>query len=85
MKVNNNIVAVFEILDGKVKFLGLSKNFEEEYKITTVTTNREIYYKKLDDCNENELKRMSYEQLADIYITELLFKREGWTENKKIN
>ena len=56
MKVNNNIVAVFEIIDGKIQFLGLSKNFEEDYKITTVTTNREIYYKKLDDCNENELK-----------------------------
>ena len=55
MKVNNNIVAVFEILDGKIKFLGLSKNFEEEYKITTVTTNREIYYKKLDECEDYEL------------------------------
>ena len=55
MKVNNNIVAVFEIIDGKIQFLGLSINFEEDYKITTVTTNREIYYKKLDDCNENEL------------------------------
>jgi len=55
VKVNNNIVAVFEILDGKIKFLGLSKNFEEEYKITTVTTNREIYYKKLDECEDYEL------------------------------
>ena len=55
MKVNNNIVAVFEIIDGKVKFLGLSKNFEEDYKYTTVATNREIYYKELDECDENEL------------------------------
>jgi len=55
MKVNDNIVAVFEILDGDIKFLGLSKNFEEDYKITTVTTNREIYYKKLDECEDYEL------------------------------
>jgi hypothetical protein len=51
----NNIVAVFEILNGKIEFLGLSKNFEEDYKITTVTTNREIYYKKLDECEDYEL------------------------------
>jgi len=55
MKVNNNIVAVFEIINGKIQFLGLSKNFEEDYKITTVTTNREIYYKKLDECEDYEL------------------------------
>ena len=52
---NDNIVAVFEIIDGKIEFLGLSKNFEEDYKITTVTTNREIYYKKLDECEDYEL------------------------------
>jgi len=44
-----------------------------------------VIYFYTNNYNENELKRMSYEQLADIYITELLFKREGWTENKKIN
>ena len=55
MKINDNIVAVFEITNGKIEFLGLSKNFEEDYKITTVTTNREIYYKKLDECENYEL------------------------------
>lgn len=40
MKINDNIVAVFEIINGKKQFLGLSKNFEEDYKYTTVATNR---------------------------------------------
>ena len=49
------LVAVFEIINGKKQFLGLSKNFEEDYKYTTVATNREIYYKELDECEESEL------------------------------
>ncbi len=66
------------------------KEEKEKYlkKIMDIYTKEElvrVIYFYTNNYNENELKRMSYEQLADIYITELLFKREGWTENKKIN
>ncbi len=65
------------------------KEEKEKYfkKIMDIYTKEElvrVIYFYTNNYNENELKRMSYEQLADIYITELLFKREGWTENKKI-
>ena len=66
------------------------KEEKEKYfkKIMDIYTKEElvrVIYFYTNNYYENELKRMSYEQLADIYITELLFKREGWTENKKIN
>lgn len=67
MKVNDNIVAVFEIIDGKIEFLGLSKNFKEDYKITTVTTNREIYYKELDECEDYELN-LIIDKFPKIYF-----------------
>jgi len=67
MKVNNNIVAVFEIINGKKQFLGLSKNFEEDYKYTTVTTNREIYYKELDECEDYELN-LIIDKFPKIYF-----------------